>query len=52
MTDEEQSQTEEVLKEINASTGKKAGWQPSNGSGVSRRETANLLVAMHLVSEE
>lgn len=53
MTDEEHSQAEEVLKQMNTWTGKKAaGWQTSNGSGVTQHEIANLLVAMRLVAEE
>lgn len=53
MADEEQSRAEEVLKLINTWMGKKvAGWQPSNGSGVTRHEIANLPVGMHLVSEK
>lgn len=42
MTDEGQSQTEEVLEQINALTGKKnMEWQPLNRSEVPRRESAN-----------
>lgn len=52
-TDEEQSQSEKVLKQINTLTGKKkAGWQPSNSSAATQHEIANLWTAMHLVSEE
>lgn len=51
-TDEEQSQTEKVLKQINTLTGKKAAWQPSSSSAATQHETANLWTAMHLVSEE
>lgn len=42
-TDEEQSQTEKVLKQINTLTGKKkAEWQPSSSSAATEHETANL----------
>lgn len=42
-TDEEQSQTKMVLKQINTLTDKKkAEWQPSSSSAATERETANL----------